>query len=140
MLSGLPLLIGIRAQEHLGIRLVNLELLCLVMRLGTRRIIELLLHKQVGILRLQALDRGQLFQRQRMLFSFSDTQKMTCTFLFLAMVIAPVLAAFSLRSLPESPLCFSESSPARRGVSTVSLFPLPVPRAHERRADRQGRD
>ena len=64
MLSCLPLVVGIRAQEHLGVGLINLEPLCLVPCLGKRRIIEPLLHKQIGILRLQALDGGQLFQRQ----------------------------------------------------------------------------
>ena len=43
---------------------VNLELLCLVPRLGKPRIIEFLLHKQIRILRLQALDGGQRFQRK----------------------------------------------------------------------------
>ena len=64
MLSCLPLFISIRAQEHLGVGLINLEPLCLVTRLGKLCIIELLLHKQIGILRLQALDGGQFFQRQ----------------------------------------------------------------------------
>lgn len=64
MLSCLPLFIGIRAQEHLGVGFINLELLCLVPRLGKPRIIEFLLHKQIRILRLQALDGGQRFQRK----------------------------------------------------------------------------
>ena len=63
-LSCLPLFLGIRAQEHLGVGFINLELFCLVTRLGKFCIIELLLHKQIGILRLQALDGGQFFQRQ----------------------------------------------------------------------------
>ena len=64
MLSCLPLFIGIRAQEHLGVGLINLELSGLLTCLGRCRIIEFLLHQQIGILRLQALDGGQLFQRQ----------------------------------------------------------------------------
>ena len=64
MLSCLPLFLGIRAQEHLGVGLINLELSGFLACLGKRRIIKLLLHKQIGILRLQALDSGQLFQRQ----------------------------------------------------------------------------
>jgi len=64
MLSCLPLFIGIRAQEHLGVGLINLELSGFLACLGKRRIIEFLLHKQIRILRLQALDGGQLFQRQ----------------------------------------------------------------------------
>ena len=64
MLSWLPLFLGIRAQEHLGVGLINLEPLRFVTRLGKLCIIELLLHKQIGILRLQALDGGQLFQRR----------------------------------------------------------------------------
>ena len=63
-LSCLPLFLGIRAQEHLGVGLINLEPLRFVTRLGKFCIIELLLHKQIGILRLQALDGGQFFQRQ----------------------------------------------------------------------------
>ena len=63
-LSCLPLFLGIRTKKHLGVGLVNLELLCLVTRLGKLCIIELLLHKQIGIFRLQALDGGQFFQRQ----------------------------------------------------------------------------
>ena len=62
--SCLPLFLGIRAQEHPGVGLINLELLCLVPRLGKPRIIEFLLHKQIRILRLQALDGGQRFQRK----------------------------------------------------------------------------
>ena len=61
MLSCLPLFIGIRAQEHLGVGLINLELSCFLPCLGKRRIIELLLHKQIGILGLQALDCRQFF-------------------------------------------------------------------------------
>ena len=61
MLSCLPLFLGIRAQEHLGVGLINLEPLRFVTRLGKLCIIELLLHEQIGILRLQALDGGQLF-------------------------------------------------------------------------------
>ena len=64
MLSCLPLFLCILPQKHLGVGLINLEPLCLVTRLGKLCIIELLLHEQIGILRLQALDRGQLFQRQ----------------------------------------------------------------------------
>ena len=64
MLSCLPLFLGIRAQEHLGVGFINLELFCLVTRLGKLCIIELLLHKQIRILRLQALDSWQFFQRQ----------------------------------------------------------------------------
>ena len=64
MLSCLPLVIGICAQEHLGVGLINLEPLRFVTRLGKLCIIELLLHEQIGILRLQALDGGQLFQRR----------------------------------------------------------------------------
>lgn len=41
-----------------------MEPLCFVTRLGKLCIIELLLHEQIGIFRLQALDGGQLFQRQ----------------------------------------------------------------------------
>ena len=63
-LSCLPLFLGIRAQKHLGVGFINLELFCLVTRLGKFCIIELLLHKQIRILRLKALDRGQFFQRQ----------------------------------------------------------------------------
>ena len=62
--SCLPLFLGIRAQEHLGVGLINLEPLRFVTRLGKRRIIELLLHEQIGIFRLQALDGGQRFQRK----------------------------------------------------------------------------
>ena len=61
MLSCLPLVVGIRAQEHLGVGLINLEPLRFVTSLGKLCIIELLLHEQIGILRLQALDGGQLF-------------------------------------------------------------------------------
>ena len=64
MLSCLPLFIGIRAQEHLGVGLINLELSGFLACLGKRRIIEFLLHKQIRILRLQALDGGQRFQRK----------------------------------------------------------------------------
>ena len=64
MLSGTLLVIGIHAQKHLGVGLINLELFCLVTRLGKCRIIELLLHEQIRILRLQALDCRQFFQRQ----------------------------------------------------------------------------
>ena len=64
MLSCLPLFLGIRAQEHLGVGLMNLEPLRFVTSLGKLCIIELLLHEQIGIFRLQALDGGQLFQRQ----------------------------------------------------------------------------
>ena len=64
MLSCLPLLLGIRAQEHLRVGFINLEPLRFVTRLGKLCIIELLLHEQIGIFRLQALDGGQLFQRQ----------------------------------------------------------------------------
>lgn len=64
MLFCLPLFLCIRAQEQLGVGLINLELLCLVTRLGKLCIIELFLHEQIGILRLQALDGGQFFQRQ----------------------------------------------------------------------------
>ena len=64
MLSCLPLVVGIRAQEHLGVGLINLEPLCFVTSLGKLCIIELLLHEQIGIFRLQTLDGGQLFQRQ----------------------------------------------------------------------------
>ena len=64
MLSCLPLVVGIRAQEHLGVGLINLELSGFLACLGKRRIIELLLHKQIRILRLQALDGGQRFQRK----------------------------------------------------------------------------
>lgn len=61
MLSCLPLVVGIHAQEHLGVGLINLEPLRFVTSLGKLCIIELLLHEQIGILRLQALDGGQLF-------------------------------------------------------------------------------
>ena len=61
MLSWLPLVVGIRAQKHLGVGLINLEPLRFVTRLGKLCIIEFLLHEQIGILRLQALDGGQLF-------------------------------------------------------------------------------
>ena len=64
MLSCLPLFLGIRAQEHLGVGLINLELFGFLACLGKRRIIEFLLHKQIRILRLQALDGGQRFQRK----------------------------------------------------------------------------
>ena len=64
MLSCLPLVVGIRAQEHLGVGLINLELSGLLACLGKRRIIELLLYKQIRIFCLQALDCGQFFQRQ----------------------------------------------------------------------------
>ena len=64
MLSCLPLVVGIRAQEHLGVGLINLEPLRFVTSLGKLCIIELLLHEQIGIFRLQTLDGGQLFQRQ----------------------------------------------------------------------------
>ena len=64
MLSCLPLFIDIRAQEHLRVGLINLELSGFLARLGKRRIIEFLLHKQVRIFCLQALDGGQFFQRQ----------------------------------------------------------------------------
>ena len=62
MLSCLPLVVGIRAQEHLGVGLINLEPLRFVTSLGKLCIIELLLHEQIGIFRLQTLDGGQLFQ------------------------------------------------------------------------------
>ena len=64
MLSCLPLFLGIRAQEHLGVGLMNLEPLRFVTSLGKLCIIELLLHEQIGIYRLQTLDGGQLFQHQ----------------------------------------------------------------------------
>ena len=64
MLSCLPLFIGIRAQEHLGVGLINLELSGFLACLGKCRIIEFLLHKQIRIFCLQALDRWQFFQRQ----------------------------------------------------------------------------
>ena len=64
MLSCLPLVVGIRAQEHLGVGLINLKLPGFLACLGKRRIIEFLLHKQIGILRLQEIDGGQFFQRQ----------------------------------------------------------------------------
>ena len=64
MLSCLPLFIGIRAQEHLAVGLINLELSGFLACLGKRRIIEFLLHKQIRILRLQTLDGGQIFQRK----------------------------------------------------------------------------
>lgn len=64
MLSCLPLFIGILPQEHLGVGLINLELSGFLACLGKRCIIEFLLHKQIRILRLQALDGWQLFQRQ----------------------------------------------------------------------------
>ena len=63
MLSCLPLVVGIRAQEHLGVGLINLEPLRFVTSLGKLCIIELLLHEQIGIFRVQALDRRQFFQR-----------------------------------------------------------------------------
>ncbi len=49
MLSCLPLVVGIRAQEHLGVGLINLKLPGFLACLGKRRIIELLLHKQIRI-------------------------------------------------------------------------------------------
>lgn len=61
MLSWLPLFLGIRAQEHLGVGFINLEPLRFVTSLGKLCIIEFLLHEQIRILRLQALDGGQLF-------------------------------------------------------------------------------
>ena len=64
MLSCLPLVVGIRAQEHLGVGFINLEMSGFLACLGKRRIIEFLLHKQIRIFCLQALDGGQFFQRQ----------------------------------------------------------------------------
>ena len=64
MLSCLPLFVGIRAQEHLGVGLINLELSCFLACLGKRRIIEFLLHEQIRIFCLQAFDGGQFVQRQ----------------------------------------------------------------------------
>ena len=64
MLSCLPLVVGIRAPEHLGVGLINLEPLRFVTSLGKLCIIELLLHKQIRIFCLQALDGGQFVQRQ----------------------------------------------------------------------------
>lgn len=55
MLSCLPLVVGIRAQEHLGVGLINPEPLCFLACLGKRRIIELLLHKQIGQLKFSAV-------------------------------------------------------------------------------------
>ena len=63
-LSCLPLFVGIRAQEHLGVGLINLELSGFLACLGKRCIIKFLLHKQIRIFCLQALDRWQFFQRQ----------------------------------------------------------------------------
>ena len=54
-LSCLPLVVGIRAQEHLGVGFINLELFCFLACLGKRRIIELLLHKQIGQLKFSAV-------------------------------------------------------------------------------------
>ena len=64
MLSCLPLFIGICAQKHLGVGLINLKLPGFLACLGKRRIIELLLHQQIRIFCLQALDCWQFFQRQ----------------------------------------------------------------------------
>ena len=64
MLPCLPLFLGIRVQEPLLVGFINLELSGFLACLGKRRIIEFLLHKQIGILRLQELDGGQFFQRQ----------------------------------------------------------------------------
>ena len=64
MLSCLPLVVGIRAQEHLGVGFINLEMSGFLACLGKRRIIEFLLHKQIRIFCLQALDGGQFVQRQ----------------------------------------------------------------------------
>ena len=64
MLPCLPLFLGIRVQEPLLVGFINLELSGFLACLGKRRIIEFLLHKQIGILRLQEIDGGQFFQRQ----------------------------------------------------------------------------
>lgn len=55
MLSWLPLVVGIRAQEHLGVGLINLEPLRFVTSLGKLCIIELLLHEQIGQLKFSAV-------------------------------------------------------------------------------------
>ena len=64
MLPCLPLFLGIRVQEPLLVGFINLELSGFLACLGKRRIIEFLLHKQIGILRLREIDGGQFFQRQ----------------------------------------------------------------------------
>ena len=64
MLPCLPLFLGIRVQEPLLVGFINLELSGFLACLGKRRIIEFLLHKQIGILRLQEIDGGLFFQRQ----------------------------------------------------------------------------
>ena len=55
MLSCLPLFLCILPQKHLGVGLINLEPLRFVTRLGKRRIIELLLHEQIGLLKFSAV-------------------------------------------------------------------------------------
>ena len=55
MLSWLPLFLGIRAQEHLGVGLINLEPLRFVTSFGKLCIIEFLLHKQIGQLKFSAV-------------------------------------------------------------------------------------
>ena len=61
MLPCLPLFLGIRVQEPLLVGFINLELSGFLACLGKRRIIEFLLHKQIGILRLREIDGGQFF-------------------------------------------------------------------------------
>ena len=61
MLSCLPLFLCILPQKHLGVGLINLEPLRFVTSLGKHCIIELLLHEQIGIFRLQSLDGGSFF-------------------------------------------------------------------------------
>ena len=61
MLPCLPLFLGIRVQEPLLVGFINLELSGFLACLGKRRIIEFLLHKQIGILRLQEIDGRQFF-------------------------------------------------------------------------------
>ena len=101
--SCLPLFLGIRAQEYFGVGLINLELLCLVPRLGKPRIIEFLLHKQIRILRLQALDRGQFFQRQivkRFLRSLVDDDvALVCIVIFLGIPGLAIISPFVIATV-----------------------------------------
>ena len=73
MLSCLPLFIGIRAQKYLGVGLINLKLPGFLACLGKRRIIELLLHKQIRI------NRRTMFYLQ-ILCEKAQKRRISCTF------------------------------------------------------------
>ena len=59
-----PLSAAVPRHPCLLVGFINLELSGFLACLGKRRIIEFLLHKQIGILLLQEIDGGQFFQRQ----------------------------------------------------------------------------